>query len=178
MALTAGGCQPGSGGSLEPAAGQARGGDGPTGENSVSLVSNALAVEVSGSWHSNGPANRFDLYAVYRNLGDRPVVLDAAAFAADRGRNRGAALSVVDLTGVDYTDDRTDNDEAVSVIDVFNDRKAGTIRIDPGGRRVLSISAYLTDDAVPLADGQSVRVFVPTVRGLGEAIFTVDDGWF
>ena len=171
-------CQPGHGGTLEPTSGQQTGPDGPYGGGSVSLVSNRLEIRVSGNWRTSRGTNSFDLYAAYHNLGDRPVVLNAATFVANRGNDRGETLQVVDMTGVDLADDRQDNDDATQVINQIEGRKQGTIRIAPGERRLLAVSAYLPDGAADLDDDQKVTVFVPTVRGGGQAIFTTDSSWF
>ncbi len=179
-------CQPGHGGTLEPAAGQMRGPDGPYGGGSVSMVSNGIDIRVSGNWRTSRGNTTFDLQAAYRNLGDRTVVLDATDFGIERGqgqgqgqaRERGEVMQVVDMTGVDLADDRSDNDAATQVIDVYEKRRRGTIRLAPGERRLIEVSAVLPEDIAPLDDGQAITVFVPTVRGIGEARFEMDSGWF
>ena len=171
-------CQPGHGGTLEPAAGRPRGPDGPYGGGSVSLVSNGLEIRVSGGWRTSLGSNTIDVQAAYRNLGDRAVVLDATDFGIARARERGGVAQVVDKTGVDSADDRDDNDEATDVINVYEERRRGTIRLTPGERRLIEVSAFLTEGSAPLDDGQAVSVFVPTVRGTGTARFETNSSWF
>ncbi len=175
-------CQPGYGGTLEPAAGQMRGPDGPYGGGSVSMLSNGIEIRVSGNWRTSRGNTTLDLQAAYRNLGDRTVVLDATDFGTERGqgqgREHGEVMQVVDMTGVDLADDRTDNDEATQVIDVYENRRRGTIRLAPGERRLIEVSAVLPEGIVPVDVGQAITVSVPTVRGTGAAHFETDSGWF
>jgi len=175
-------CQPGHGGTLEPAVGQPQGPDGPYGGRSVSVVSNGIEILISGNWRTSMGSNTFDVQTAYRNLGDRPVVLDATGFgiarAGARGRERGGVAQVVDMTGVDSADDRDDNDQATDIINVYEERRRGTIRLAPGERRLIEVSTFLTDGSAPLDDDQAISVFVPTVRGTGTARFETDSGWF
>ncbi len=111
-------------------------------------------------------------------------MLNATDFGAERGqgqgqgRERGEVMQVVDMTGVNLADDRTDNDEATQVIDVYENRRRGTIRLAPGERRLIEVSAVLPEGIVPLDVGQAITVSVPTVRGTGAAHFETDSGWF
>lgn len=170
-------CQPGHGGTLEPAAEQGTGPGGPLGGTSVAMVADRLAIQLSGRWRNTGTVNSFVLDATYRNTGDRPVVLDAATFGVERERDRGAVLQVVDMTGVNMADDRTDNDDPLQVINLFENRKAGTITLVPGERRIVTISAYLINGALPIDDDQTIAVTVPGVRGVRQAVFVTGSGW-
>lgn len=175
-ALTA--CQPGSGGKLQPSSGQQTGEKGPYGGGSVKLVVGGIEAQVSGDWHSRRGANGLDIQVTYRNLGQQSVVLNAANFRGERGKDRGEIDQVVDITGMDLSDDRTDNDNATQVINVYERLDRGTIQLKPGESRAIQVSVIFPDGVAEFAGGQDVRVAVPVANGMATATFKTKGSWF
>jgi len=172
-------CQPGQSGYLDPQPGYAQGSrdtyDGP----SVRLTYPGLQVDVSGRWTTRLEANTIHAVLSYRNQGSTPRTIDVSGMAAERSGAVGTAAEVYDTTGMDLADERTDNDDATTIIDVYHKKTTGSITVPPGQIRTIEVSIPLPEGIEPLDEDQPITVRLPTSEGSRTAKFvTASTLWF
>ncbi|WP_433910831.1 hypothetical protein [Sphingomonas yabuuchiae] len=132
LLLTA--CQPGSGGPLVPVEGT---GGAPVvkgGGPSATLRSGAVTVTLSGQWASEGEQT---LDIRYTNLGTMVVRIDPRDIRLRRGVDPIDTLSVLDMTGVDLADTRSDKDTPGMLIGQDMPGSASPLVLPPGASHVL-----------------------------------------
>lgn len=174
--LSATACQPGRGGNLIPAEGQVEGVPGPYCNGSIHLIGGGVVADVSGRWYTRLSANGVDLQVRYRNAGSRSVTLRGADFASYRSPDRGEPTEVADITGMDLSDDRTDNDDATKLFEVHEGNTAGEVTIAPGETRVLQVMTVMPEGVRSIGGDQTVVAIVPMPTGFARARFTIDSG--
>lgn len=132
LLLTA--CQPGSAGPLVPIEGT---GGAPVvkgGGPSTTLRSGAVTVTLSGQWASEGEQT---LDIRYINHGTMVVRLDPRDIRLRRGADPIDTLSILDMTGVDLADTRSDNDTPGMLIGEDAPGRASPLVLAPGASHVL-----------------------------------------
>ena len=178
LALAA--CQPGSFGSFDPVmgGGVARA-EGEHGAVAAAVDAGALALRVSGGWASERGQT---LYVRYRNKGAAPVSVALGGFGIRHRLGPAELSSVVDITGQDYGDQRTDNDDAKPVYSYERNGDAvPSVTVAPGRERLLMIgfTTFPNEGDARVGAGDRVSIAVPVVGGALRLPFECEgSSWF
>mgnify|MGYP004499685067 CR=1 FL=1 len=172
-------CQPGTEGHLEPARGEQRGPEGPDQTGTVAKSDGLVDAHISGHWRSRLDVNRIDVQVRYTNRGRDEVVLDPRTFAAVRERDGATVFEVIDMTGIDHNDARTDNDQPVTIMgSEETGRTDAVIRLAPAQTRRIEARLILPEGVADIDTGQEITVAVPAGAGITQARFEADTRWF
>jgi len=164
-------CQPGTGGTLAPAPGQVVGRLDRSGRPTVVIGRSGVEVEVSGSWSTRRGVSTVHLDVGYLNRNPTDVTVVLSELTAVRGDDVGVATGMIDVTGVDLADDRTDNDDARILFEGYRERRWTTLTIPAGRRKLIDVTITLPQETAPIDDGQGVVVRTPMSGGVDATRF-------
>jgi len=157
-ALLLSGCQPGSAGPLDPAAG-----DGVTVEaDRVALVADStIEARVTGRWSS---MRGNSLTIRYRNASNKPMRIALADIGMQNLADAAGLITVIDSTGVDLADQRKDNDESKVLFVNGSGRPANrsaVLNLPAGATREIDCEFTGFSDARTLGYGDPITATIP-----------------
>jgi hypothetical protein len=162
-------CQPGSAGPLDPVAGS--GVTVETGQVAL-LVDGLIEARVSGRWSSK-TVN--ELHIRYRNGGTKPLRIALTGIQMQHSLGKAALITAVDVTGVDMTDKREDNDQGKMLFSLdANGGGGATGVLDLPAGATREISCELTGFAKTgeVVRGDMVISTIPLATRSAKATFT------
>jgi hypothetical protein len=169
-ALLLSACQPGSAGPLAPVAGS--GVTIETGQVAL-LVDGPIEARVSGRWSST-TVN--ELRIRYRNGGTRPVQIALTGIQMQHSLGKAALITAVDVTGVDMTDKREDNDQGKMLFSLDTGEGVGGTRgvldVPAGATREISCELTGFAKAGGVVRGDTVVSTIPFSTRSAKATFT------
>jgi hypothetical protein len=145
-------CQPGSAGPLEPVAGS--GVKVEAGQIAL-LVDGPIEARVSGRWSST-TVN--ELHIRYRNGGTTPLRIALTGIQMQHSLGKAALITAVDVTGVNMTDKREDNDQGTVLfsLDAGGGSARGVLDVPAGATREISCEFTPFAKAGAVARGDTV----------------------
>jgi hypothetical protein len=163
-------CQPGSAGPLAPVAGSGvKVEAGPV----ALLVDGTIEARVSGRWSST-TVN--ELRIRYRNGGTTPLRIALTGIQMQHALGKAALITAVDVTGVDMTDKREDNDQGKMLFSVDAAEGGGgtgaVLDVPAGATREISCEFTSFARAGAVARGDTVVSTIPFATRSAKATFT------
>ena len=171
LVLTA--CGPDSGGPLKPvdAPGVELSQD-PNGDPAATIQSNTVSARVSASWSDIKSQSAL---IVYTNNGPTPVSIELGAMTMTGPAGEAVVMSVADLTGTNLVDERSDNDEAIVLVQRDGEGVArGKLDLPPGAERRVDASFSSFSNTTAAAAGDAITFHLP-MPGASSAIKFVAD---
>jgi hypothetical protein len=158
-------CQPGSGGPLEPV----EGADVRIEADRVALLSDGgLETRVTGRWSSIG-AN--SLRIRYHNGGATPLRIPLAGTRMRHSLGEAVLHTAIDVTGVDMTDAREDNNQGKTLFSLDGRVSAGVLDVPAGATREIDADLTSFPNEGSVTHGDRIAVTVPLVTRRAEVAF-------